>query len=111
VEPAKEVHRCVGLLAGLAGGRLVQSAGFGSLSEATVDVPAQVGADELAVIGIFDGLEADNAPPLEGGQVLVASWEDAVRDEKVPQVLATTRCFEAVDALMGKRDLSGRQRT
>ena len=53
----------------------MQSAGLGSLSESTVDVPSQVGADELAVIGIFDGLEADNAPPLEGGQVLVASWD------------------------------------
>jgi hypothetical protein len=88
----------------------VQRAGLGSFSKAAVEVPAQVGADELAVVGILDCLEADNAPPLEGGQVLVALRKDAVSDQEVPQVLAAPRRCEAVDTLMSKRDVSDGQR-
>ena len=110
MEPVEEVHRRVGLLAGLTGGRLVQRARLRSFSKAAVEVPAQVGADELAVVGLLDCLETDNAPPLEGSQVLVALRKDAVSDQEVPQVFATPRCFEAVDALMGKRDVSDGQR-
>jgi len=73
-------------------------------------VPAQIGADDLAVVGVVDALQASGPPTLEGGEVLVTGGEHAVGDEHVAQVLTAQPRCERVDAGVAERHLAGDDR-
>ena len=60
-------------------------------------VPAQVGGDELAILGIFDAAHAGVGPAFEGGQVAVAFRQHTMGDEQGTQVLATVGHQEGRD--------------
>ena len=70
-------------------------------------VPAQVGGDELAILGVRDAADPRVGPALIRGEVAVAFGQDAMGHQQLAQVLAPVGHVERVESVVADRHRSG----
>ena len=100
---ARSLHRDVGLRPHHRVATLGQIAGIGEGREPRAVMPTQIGGDEPALGGLFDGGQAALGPALVGSEVAVTLGQHAVGDEKSAQVLAPVGHGQGVETVMAER--------
>jgi hypothetical protein len=66
--------------------------------ESGQDFPGSEALDELAVVGVGDGVEVGDEPAFERADLLVGAWQDAAGHEELAQVCGGPPGLQSVNA-------------